>query len=699
MAEKKRRTRSPGFSKSVCFCFSVFPRLVLVCCDVCSLVNMSALQQYGGADLVVSPTFFKAGYHSWPLFAMVWVSSIFLAFLCGILFWHLWGPRFHQMREVLSGISWTLKSGIRGALVSTWRMLMWGALNLVEAKLAYETEPVLNPHMVEIDRMPPPPTEDGEGLHGMERTERMDATPTRHQRGWTPDACGSTLGVVKPKWQQNKGSSPKKQERYNGPRTRQCPQQNGGGIKTRKTRLKGPTTLSEASVMARNRSWRATARKVLKDKFFSLLTSAAKASKRRTILEVADACSEDGLIFPLSVDLLVDIAATINHTEMKAGDQYLYEVKLMHIEKGFQWTDQLERHLQMCRRALTRDRGPEDRAIEFKPENLTTKMLEQVENSRKTPKSVALSYAWSTLWMLRAIEASSLEVGHVALDHGKKSVRLYIPKSKVDQKGLGVSRCLACCCCGPCDLLCPWSLAVTILSKLRDLSSKAPLFPSFEDKRLSQYCLVKSWSIRLEGSITGHSARRSGAMRYARLGWHIQDIAFLGRWKSSAVFRYIEQALQDVPANLRAPPTAPSNQCTSKGTQEVCEKVVTVREVLDAKVTEKVNDAAAKIQQMESRVSSLEESKEQEMLMLEKSKKPLWAISNSRSGKLMHLVRQASWSLPLQDWSTGCGWKFARRHVKVELTRFPSFNLGNAASARRWNNCATKSAVGWSLHS
>lgn len=523
------------------------------------------------------------------------------------------------------------------------------------------------------------------GRHPHETPERLDAR------------CGSTLGVVKPKWQQNKGSSPKKQERYYGPRTRQCPQQNGGSIKTRKTRLKGPTTLSEASVMARNRSWRATARKVLKDKFFSLSTSAAKASKRRTILEVADACSEDGLIFPLSVDLLVDIAATINHTEMKAGDQYLYEVKLMHIEKGFQWTDQLERHLQMCRRALTRDRGPEDRAIEFKPENLTTKMLEQVENSRKTPKSVALSYAWSTLWMLRAIEAWSLEVGHVALDHGKKSVRLYIPKSKVDQKGLGVSRCLACCCCGPCDLLCPWSLAVTILSKLRDLSCKAPLFPSFEDKRLSQYCLVKSWTIRLEGSITGHSARRSGAMRYARLGWHIQDIAFLGRWKSSAVFRYIEQALQDVPANLRAPPTAPSNQCTSKGTQEVCEKVVTVREVLDAKVTEKVNDAAAKIQKMESRVSSLEESKEQEMLMLEKSKKPLWAISNSRSGKLMHLVRQASWSLPLQDWSTGCGWKFARRNVKVELTRFPSFNVRKCSKCQEMEQLRDKVSCGVEL--
>ena len=64
--------------------------------------------------------------------------------------------------------------------------------------------------------------------------------------------------------------------------------------------------------MARNRSWRATARKVLEDKFFSTSTAAVKSSKRRTIVKVAEACSDDGLICPMSVDLLVDIAATIN---------------------------------------------------------------------------------------------------------------------------------------------------------------------------------------------------------------------------------------------------------------------------------------------------------------------------------------------------------------------------------------------------
>ena len=38
-------------------------------------------------------------------------------------------------------------------------------------------------------------------------------------------------------------------------------------------------------------------------------------------------------------------------------------------------------------------------------------------------------------------------------------------------------------------------------------------------------------------------------MWYARRGLPIHEIGTLGRWKSSAVFRYIEEALQDIPLN------------------------------------------------------------------------------------------------------------------------------------------------------
>lgn len=48
----------------------------------------------------------------------------------------------------------------------------------------------------------------------------------------------------------------------------------------------------------------------------------------------------------------------------------------------------------------------------------------------------------------------------------------------------------------------------------------------------------------------------------------------------------------------------------------------------------------------------------------------LWAISRSSSGRTRHWVNRASWGIPLEDWSTACGWHFARVNVKVELTKF-----------------------------
>ena len=56
----------------------------------------------------------------------------------------------------------------------------------------------------------------------------------------------------------------------------------------------------------------------------------------------------------------------------------------------------------------------------------------------------------------------------------------------------------------------------------------------------------------LDGDMTGHSGRRSGAMMYARNGLQLFDVAFLGRWKSSAVMRYIEEAMEQLAINKRA---------------------------------------------------------------------------------------------------------------------------------------------------
>ena len=75
------------------------------------------------------------------------------------------------------------------------------------------------------------------------------------------------------------------------------------------------------------------------------------------------------------------------------------------------------------------------------------------------------------------------------------------------------------------------------------------VFQDVEGKKLSKAKMVEGWALVTTADIQGHSARRSGAMGYVRLGMPIQELAFLGRWKSSVVLTYAEDALQSEPAN------------------------------------------------------------------------------------------------------------------------------------------------------
>ena len=59
-------------------------------------------------------------------------------------------------------------------------------------------------------------------------------------------------------------------------------------------------------------------------------------------------------------------------------------------------------------------------------------------------------------------------------------------------------------------------------------------------------------------------------------------------------------------------------------------------------------------------------------LVNDADKEKVFALSNSRGKWTKHLVGQAAWGIPLDSWATVCGWNFAKRNVKVELTQKPS---------------------------
>ena len=78
---------------------------------------------------------------------------------------------------------------------------------------------------------------------------------------------------------------------------------------------------------------------------------------------------------------------------------------------------------------------------------------------------------------------------------------------------------------------------------------RAPLFPNKAGGVCSKSKVVDGWKkITPEGGEApgGHTPRRSGAKRRARRGWSLEIIMILGRWASSAIMAYVEEALAEL---------------------------------------------------------------------------------------------------------------------------------------------------------
>ena len=426
-------------------------------------------------------------------------------------------------------------------------------------------------------------------------------------------------------------------------------------------------SLRDVTKLAQHRKWVEDARTRLKHKMFSRSTSNTKNSKRKKIEEIMANC--DVCFDPegVSSDDLLTIAAVLGESSLKSADQYVGEVKLMQLERGIPWSDVLERQLVMVKRALRRDAGPDSRAKEVRPEGITVELMETTSTTKSSPYRVVWSYVWATLWMLRATEAAEVCIQDVILKHQPRIISLIIRKSKMDQGAKGVKRTLRCCGQTPCHPLCPWMLGVRSLAEHVGKDARCALFPNRAGTKVTKLHLVKGWMDHIDHEMSGHSARRSGAMFYTRSGLGIQEISMLGRWKSSAVFRYVEAALEEIPLNHTVPNKAeqPQEEASQKPWQPTPAEqpdAETAREPQEGKPEPGEGEPSKR---EEKKIPALE--RDADVVKLFKDKK-LWAISSRRGKKMAHGVLQASWNLDLDKWATRCGWKFAAKHVKVQLT-------------------------------
>lgn len=118
--------------------------------------------------------------------------------------------------------------------------------------------------------------------------------------------------------------------------------------------------------------------------FYSASTLATKNTKRRTVSEILEGLGGDH--FPLTVESVTSLAAVLDSTGMKAGDQYVAEAKSMHVEAGFDSDIQIEKQLTSCKRAMHRDKGPETRAQEVRIKDMQEHEWNRANETRGEPK-------------------------------------------------------------------------------------------------------------------------------------------------------------------------------------------------------------------------------------------------------------------------------------------------------------------------
>ena len=140
----------------------------------------------------------------------------------------------------------------------------------------------------------------------------------------------------------------------------------------------------------------------------------------------------------------------------------------------------------------------------------------------------------------------------------------------------------------------------------------------------------------------------------------IQDISFLGRWKSSAVFRYMEEALQERTMNARL----------NLGTEtEAKESVVNHTQSLE-RWTDALTKSGQETPAEGCPRTPMPGTPKPVVIPEDPEDLSLWATSWTKGRKrTTHYVTRASWQIDLNEWTTACGWHFAQRAVQVSLSK------------------------------
>ena len=393
--------------------------------------------------------------------------------------------------------------------------------------------------------------------------------------------------------------------------------------------------------------------------YFANSGRVARSAKRHAVHSILGAAYESAM--PLTPHKLQALAGALRTSGYKSAHTYLAEAKLAHIEKGWNWTNLLDRHFKLCTKAVKRGVGPAKKAPEVAEDAWKAHPLLPGDGAKQGKvKWAPLLFACGVHWMMREIEIAALTSRNVAFDDRARLVTLTWRESKMDQEGATISRTLQCLCSGSCDISCPYAvLEVLVNQACLQGNEGAALSVSEEGTVATKAQLIADWRDLYGKEISGHSSRRMGALQYIRSGWSVSQVAFLGRWKSNVILEYAKEALQSIPLNadkklfgsvegFQAPQEV---QDTDLRPPVQHQSNIELIGKLRAEIDSFKDGSKAKSHELDKKVQALEAKFDGYTKFLP------WLVKSTRT-QVIHRNNKIFLCSPSFMWKTACGWGY-----------------------------------------
>ena len=299
--------------------------------------------------------------------------------------------------------------------------------------------------------------------------------------------------------------------------------------------------------------------------FYAASSAPAIAARRRLYHKIL---LQWGFDFEhLGPEVVHAVGATLRAGGYRSSDCILSQMSVDAERAGIEISPATRRALTDAARSCRRGLGPPLRAMALNFalfERLPGDPTPWAPGGPASPRNALITAGW---WMLREVEVANLRASCVTITPGRcPAVALTLPTSKADQAGAGVQRTHTCICQGGairpfCPAHAAWDQMICLRRWFPDrfaddaASADLPFFPTSAGSPCTKEGFTRTISqaaVLLDlpqqsavdnERVTGHSMRATGAQFLARAGLDTYTVQLLGRWGSSAVERYVREAV------------------------------------------------------------------------------------------------------------------------------------------------------------